>query len=137
MTDDVLQAKFKELCTKRKIAVLKSSSTYRLRSGQNTLSPITMSTDICGDVQTWSGRCGMRQLESAVFEVAAKQFEEFAKTAGFELLGEEALTILVDDDRLVARNEEARARRAVQDPVSALEGGVPSGSCSGGGVRRG
>ena len=34
-------------------------------------------------------------------------FEEFAKTEGFARMGEEALTIVLDDDRLAARNEEA------------------------------
>ncbi len=44
-------------------------------------------------------------------EMAAKRFEEFANTAGFArmgpIMGEVALAMGVDDDRLVARNEEA------------------------------
>jgi hypothetical protein len=39
--------------------------------------------------------------------MAAWRFEEFARTAGFTRLAEEALRILLDDDRLEARSEEA------------------------------
>jgi hypothetical protein len=66
-----------------------------------------LSLDMIGDVLAWSGRCGMRQLEAGALEMAATRFEEFAMTEGFARMGEEALTIVVDDDRLVARNEEA------------------------------
>ena len=66
-----------------------------------------LSLDMIGDVLMWSGRCGMQQLEAEALEMAATRFEEFAMTAGFARMGEEALTIVVDDDRLVARNEEA------------------------------
>ena len=66
-----------------------------------------MNLDTCGDVLMWSGRCGMQKLEAEALEIATRRFEEFAKTAGFEQMGEEALMMVVDDDRLVARNEEA------------------------------
>jgi hypothetical protein len=38
--------------------------------------------------------------------MAARRFEEVAKTAGFARMGEEALERVLDDDRLVASNEE-------------------------------
>jgi hypothetical protein len=66
-----------------------------------------LSVDMCGEVLAWSGRCGMHQLESEALEMAAERFEEFARTAGFELIEEQALAIVLDNDRLVARNEEA------------------------------
>jgi hypothetical protein len=57
-------------------------------------------------VLMWSGGCGMLRLEAAALRMAACGFEDFSRTGGFMLLGEEALSILLDDDRLVARNEE-------------------------------
>ena len=66
-----------------------------------------LSLEACGEVLMWSGGCGMLRLEAAALRMAACGFEEFSRTAGFMLLGEEALSILLDDDRLVARSEEA------------------------------
>jgi hypothetical protein len=61
-----------------------------------------MGLEMCGDVLVWSGQCGMQQLETQAIEMAAKRFEEFAKTAGFARMGEEALVKVVDDNCLVA-----------------------------------
>jgi hypothetical protein len=66
-----------------------------------------LSVDACGEVLMWSGGCGMLRLEAAALRMAACRFEEFSRTGGFMLLGEEALSILLDDDRLVVRSEEA------------------------------
>ncbi len=66
-----------------------------------------LNLDSCGEVLMWSGGCGMRRLEADAQKIAACRFEEFARTAGFMQLGEEALSILLDDDLLVARSEEA------------------------------
>lgn len=66
-----------------------------------------LSMDMCVDVLMWSGRCGMHQLEAEALGMAAGRFEEFAKTARFAQIGEEALMMVVDDDRLAARSEEA------------------------------
>jgi hypothetical protein len=63
--------------------------------------------DSCGEVLMWSGGCGMLRLEAEALATAAEHFEEFATTAGFMRMGEEALTRLVDDDRLAASSEEA------------------------------
>jgi hypothetical protein len=60
-----------------------------------------LSLEACGEVLTWSGGCGMGRLEADALKMAAWQFEEFARTAGFMRIGEEALKILLDDDRLL------------------------------------
>ncbi len=65
-----------------------------------------LSMGVCGWVLTWSGFCGMRQLEEEVLKMVAWRFEEFAKTADFLRIREEALMIILDDDRLVAKSEE-------------------------------
>jgi hypothetical protein len=49
----------------------------------------------------------MLRLEAAVLKMAADRFEEFAWTAGFMRLGAEALSILLENDLLAARSEEA------------------------------
>jgi hypothetical protein len=66
-----------------------------------------LSLDMCGEVVMWSGGCGMRRLEAQALKLAADRFEEFATTAGFMQMEWEALASVVDDDRLIARNEEA------------------------------
>jgi hypothetical protein len=66
-----------------------------------------LSIENCGEVLMLCGRCGMERLEDEALKIAAERFEEFATTAGFMWMGEEALGSVVDEDRLVARNEEA------------------------------
>jgi hypothetical protein len=48
----------------------------------------------------------MRRLAAYALNMAAGRFEKFARTTGFMRRGE-ALSILMDDDRLVARSEAA------------------------------
>jgi hypothetical protein len=91
---------------------------------------------ICGEVLSWSGQHGLRQSEAAARKLATERFEELAKTDGFMKMDEEALGGLLEDDRLISRNEEggmggcdgveevggwagARALACVEDPVSA------------------
>jgi hypothetical protein len=62
--------------------------------------------EMCGEFLVWSRRFGMQLLEAAALTMAAKRFEKFVLTAGFMRIGEEELGILIDNDRLVARNEE-------------------------------
>ena len=62
--------------------------------------------DNCGEMLMWSRRYGLRQLKEGALKMAAERFEEFATTAGFMRMGEEALGSVVDDDWLIARNEE-------------------------------
>jgi hypothetical protein len=66
-----------------------------------------LSVEACRSVMMWSGGCGMLRLEAAALKMAACRIEGFARTVGSMRLGEEALGILLDDDRLVARSEEA------------------------------
>ena len=66
-----------------------------------------LSLDMLGDVLTWSGRCGMQQLEADALAMASKRFEEFAQTTGFLRMGEEALTTVLEQDCLAASNEKA------------------------------
>ncbi len=49
----------------------------------------------------------MIRLEAEALKMAAKQFNEVAMTAGFMRMTAEALQNLIDDDRLIARSEEA------------------------------
>ena len=66
-----------------------------------------LSLKACGEVLAWSGGCGMQRLEAEALKMAAERFEEFARTAGFMRMGGDALMMVVDDDRLAVRNEEA------------------------------
>jgi hypothetical protein len=75
--------------------------------------------EACGEVLMWSRGRGMLRLEAAALKMAAGRFEEFARTTGFMRLGEEALSLLLWDDR----------------PVSADGGGVPNESTCGDGGR--
>jgi hypothetical protein len=63
--------------------------------------------DECGEVLTWSTEVGLERLEEAARALAASRFEEVASTAGFATIDEETLGLLLDDDELRARNEEA------------------------------
>ena len=62
---------------------------------------------ICGEVLSWSGELGLRLSEVAARQLATERFEELATTEGFMRMSEEALGSLLEDDNLVARNEEA------------------------------
>ena len=69
-----------------------------------------LSMEACGEVLMWSGGCGMLQLEAAALKMAACQFGKFARTAGFMLLGEEAL---LDWQQRIAADEQLAAGPAV------------------------
>ncbi len=64
-----------------------------------------LSVENCGEVLMWSGGCGMRGLETEALKMAVERFEEFARTAGFMQIGGKTLERMVDDERLIARNE--------------------------------
>ena len=66
-----------------------------------------LSTETCGELLTWSRGCGMQRLEAEALKMAAWRFEEFARTEGFMRMRGDALGSVLDDDRLVASNEEA------------------------------
>ena len=61
----------------------------------------------CCDELTWSIGIGMSRLQEAARQMAIRQFEELAGTAGFAKLEEEALGLLLDDDGLCVGSEEA------------------------------
>ena len=60
----------------------------------------------CGRVVACGLGSGLVRVERASREVALREFDEFARTAGFMEVGEEALGSLLDDDRLVTEREE-------------------------------
>ncbi len=64
-----------------------------------------LSVEHCWELLTWSGGRGMLRLEADALKMAACRFEEFARMAEFMRLGEEALSILMDDDRLTGCEE--------------------------------
>ena len=66
-----------------------------------------LNLDMCGDLLVWGRRHGMPRLEAAAQRMAAARFEEFARTAGYMRIEGQDLMRLMDDDRLVASNEEA------------------------------
>jgi hypothetical protein len=109
-----------ELCEVRQLAIV--ADRFQFTEVTSLLEEAVMGRlclEACGEVLMWSGGCGMLRLEAAALTMAAWRFEEFARTAGFMLLGEEALSLLLDDDRLVVRSEEA-----VWDAVVGWKGGV-------------
>ncbi len=61
----------------------------------------------CWDILKWSSEMGIRQLQEAALSLAAEKFEEMVVTAGFMDIEEAALGALLDDDGLIAKNEEA------------------------------
>ncbi len=61
---------------------------------------------VCGEVLSWSGDTGLKQLEEAAMRLAAERFEEFVRTESFLSIDEKVLGSLLDDDGLSARSEE-------------------------------
>eukprot|EP00291_Cryptomonas_curvata_P030285 CAMPEP_0172205800 /NCGR_PEP_ID=MMETSP1050-20130122/32829_1 /TAXON_ID=233186 /ORGANISM="Cryptomonas curvata, Strain CCAP979/52" /LENGTH=293 /DNA_ID=CAMNT_0012884743 /DNA_START=20 /DNA_END=899 /DNA_ORIENTATION=+ len=61
---------------------------------------------VCGEVLTWSGDTGLKQLEEVAMRLAAERFEEFVRTESFVSIDEKILGSLLDDDGLSARSEE-------------------------------
>ena len=68
---------------------------------------LSMCTDLCCDVLSWSGQVGLRHSEQAARQLGTERFNELAQTEGFMRMSEEALGHLLGDDDLAARNEEA------------------------------
>jgi hypothetical protein len=138
-------AKEMELCEVQELASV--ADWFKIAEVISSLEETVMrqlSVEDSGEVLMWCGGCGTRmlQLKADALKMAACRFKEFLRTAGFMLLGEEALGILLDDDSLAARSKEAvwesvvewkrgaagevrMAWRGGEDPVSANGGGVP------------
>ena len=97
-----------ELCAVQQLAIV--ADLFQITEVVYSLEEAVMgqlSVEACGEVLLWSGRCGMQRLEADALKMAAERFEEFARTAGFMRMGDEAPSSVLDDDRLVARSEEA------------------------------
>jgi hypothetical protein len=59
------------------------------------------------ELLNWSDSIGLERLQNAAWRMALERFEEMAETAAFLRIEEETIGCLLDDDRLVARSEEA------------------------------
>ena len=84
----------------------------------------------CGRVVACGWGCWLVRVEGASRlsrELALREFDEFAGTAGFMEVWEEALGSLLDDDGLVTEREE-RVFEAVVHWMKGLEGGEVRGS---------
>jgi WD40 repeat protein len=85
-----------------------------------------LTVESCGRILTTACGSGLVQLERASRKLALREFDQFAKCAGFMDVSEEVLGSLLDDDGLVSESEE----RVLKGVVRWMKGG-------GGGVIRG
>jgi hypothetical protein len=85
-----------------------------------------LTVESCGIILMSSFGSGLERVARASRELALREFDECAKTAGFMALGEEALGSLLDDDGLTTEAEE----RVFEGVVQWMKGG-------GGGTVRG
>jgi WD40 repeat protein len=65
-----------------------------------------LTVENCGIVLARSSGSGLVRVERASRELALREFDEFARTAGFMGLGEEVLGSLLEDDGLCTEREE-------------------------------
>jgi hypothetical protein len=65
-----------------------------------------MTVDSCGMLLACSSGSGLVRVELASRELALREFDEFARTAGFMEVGEEVLGSLLEDDELMSGREE-------------------------------
>ena len=89
-----------------------------------------LSVHTCVHVLNWSCEFGMRCLEEKAWELATERFEQLAKAEGFLWMDEEMLGKLLDDDRLITRNEEA-VWEAVACWINASRRCCPTRRCKG------
>jgi hypothetical protein len=109
-------------------ALWQMADRYQVEAVQPTLELAVvrlLTVESCGRVLELSSGSGAGRLERASREMALGAFDEFAATAGFMEVGEEALGSLLDDDELVTEKEE----RVLEAVVRWMQGG------DGGGVR--
>ena len=78
-----------------------------------------LTVESCGAVLAWSSGSGLERVERASRELALREFDEFAQTAGFMEVGEEALGSLLEDDGLWTEGEE----RVFEGVVRWMKGG--------------
>ncbi len=69
---------------------------------------------VCGEVLSWSGDTGLKQLEESAKRLAAERFEEFVRAQSFVSIDEKTLGSLLDDEGLSARSEELVWEAVVQ-----------------------
>ena len=83
-----------------------------------------LTVESCGRVLACGLGSGLGRVERASRELALREFDEFARTARFMEVGEEALGSLLDDDGLVTEREE----RVFEAVVRWMKGGEVRGS---------
>ena len=86
-----------------------------------------LTVESCGRVLACSSGSGLARVERASRELALREFDEFAGTAGFIELGEEVLGMLLDDDELTTEREE-RVFDGVVRWIKGASGGEVRGS---------
>ena len=86
-----------------------------------------LTVESCGRVLACGWGSGLVRVERASRELALREFDEFAGTAGFMEVGEEALGSLLDDDGLVTEREE----RVFEAVVRWMKGGEGCGGVRG------
>jgi hypothetical protein len=82
-----------------------------------------LTVERCGTVLGQSVGSGLVRVEKMCRELALRRFDEFARTAGFMEVGEEALGSLLDDDGLQTEAEE----RVYEGVVRWMKGGKRGG----------
>ena len=87
-----------------------------------------LTVERCGGVLAWSSGSGLERVARASREVALREFDEFARTAGFMEVGEEALGSLLEDDGLWTEGEERVYEGVVRWMEGQGEGGEGRGS---------
>jgi hypothetical protein len=85
-----------------------------------------LTVESCGRILTTACGSGLVRLERASRKLVLREFDQFAKCAGFMNVSEEVLGSLLDDDGLVSESEE----RVLKGVVHWMQGG-------GGGMIRG
>ena len=86
-----------------------------------------LTVESCGGALAWSSGSGLVRVERASREVALREFDDFARTAGFMEVGEEVLGALLEDDGLWTDGEE-RVFEGVVRWLKRGEGGEVRGS---------
>ena len=81
----------------------------------------------CGRVLAWSSWSGLERAARKSREHTLREFDEFARTAGFMAVGKEELGSLLDNDRLFAE-EKGRVFEAVVRWMKGRGGGEARGS---------
>ena len=78
-----------------------------------------LTVEMCCGVLAWSSGSGLERVARASRELALREFDEFARTAGFMEVGEEVLGSLLEDDGLWTEREE----RVFEGVVRWMKGG--------------